>query len=522
MQDVRVNPAALVAHLEAKGLVVARQGDLPPSQDCQLSRDSRQASQTTIFCAYQGVAIDSHSFIPQVIEAQSPLIIHDRPVKAGVQGEASPCLLQVIDSRQAWAEAWSFACGEPGGNLTLIGVTGTNGKSSVTWLIHRLLTAKGYKGLLVGTIGAGLAGEDIPLRHTTPDPEVLYPLLARAVEAGCAYAVMEVASHAIAQHKLAPLKFALAGFTSFSRDHLDLHGTLAEYFATKALLFSRYAAPAGANDDSPFQGFVHSSVAQRLKRQLSEQDMNRITIYGNEQDTGVEAGYHITELTMAGTELTVKVGQHELLPPSPVPLITEFQLANLTAALVIAEAFCQQQPPKQAKPWPELLGTVSLAVPGRMEAVTTDREHCPLVVIDYAHTPDAVAKALQALKVLKAPQITVIVGCGGDRDPGKRPLMAKAAIAGADNVVFTTDNPRTEAPLAILADMTEGLDLTKNSVEVIVDRQAAIEFAITRAAADEVILLAGKGHESYQEVQGERRPFDEIALVQAAFALRSC
>lgn len=533
-EQYTINPAELLAHLEAKGLVLAKQGQLladghQQSNPLGIVRDSRKAGSGTLFCAYQGVAVDSHKFLPEVIAAGTPVVIHDAPFKLPAEHSSSCLAIKVSDARAAWAEVWSYACGKPGDALTMIGITGTNGKSSVTWMIHQLLSAAGHKGILLGTLGATLAGEDIPLQHTTPDPEVLYPLLAKAVAAGCSFGVMEVASHALAQGKLAPLCFAYAGFTSFSRDHLDLHGTLAEYFAIKALLFGRHAPTDGAGGQ---QGFVHSSVAPRLSRQLTELQKNRIAVYGSGFSSGFSSGpstgssadfgpsgefggaaigYSHSGLSFAGTQLTVTLGANELLADVPVRLVTEFQLANLTLALAIAHAIAPSED------WAAHVADAQLEVPGRMQSVVADSDQQPLVVIDYSHTPDAVSKALQALRQLKAERLTVIVGCGGDRDPGKRPLMAKAALSGADRVVFTTDNPRTEAPLAILADMTEGLDLTKDHIDVVVDRKEAIRMAVQRADGSEVILLAGKGHESYQEIHGERLPFDEVALVQDAF-----
>jgi len=384
--------------------------------------------------------------------------------------------------------------------LFMIGVTGTNGKTSVTQWIAQSLGALGRKCAVIGTLGNGFPGDLASGPNTTPGAAVLRHLLPDLVAQGAAACAMEVSSIGLHQNRVAEVGFDVAVFTNFTRDHLDYHGTMADYAAEKRKLFDRPGLRAAVlNLDDPFGERLDAELAGRL----------RVIGYTLEDKVGRGETLAARDLTMSGEGLAfslngIRVG---------APVVGRFNAANLLAvigallageeSLVDIAAVLQRLTPP----------------PGRMQAVGGQDQ--PLVVVDYAHTPDALAKALTALRetaTARGGELICVFGCGGDRDPGKRPQMGALAEALADRVWLTSDNPRGEAPQAIIDDILAGMK-TKPQVEV--DRATAIERSVARAAVRDVVLLAGKGHEPYQEIAGRHLPFADLEQATKALEKRS-
>lgn len=472
------------ARLRAHGIPFAWTGS-PPGGFAALRVDSRRVGPGDLFCAIEGTLVDGHAFVAAAAAGGAAGAVVERDIEAEIP------LLRVPDSRVATAHLAALAAGDPATDLRVVGVTGTNGKTTTTLLLRHLLGAAGPAAAL-GTLGLWLPdGSRSPRgRMTTPGPLQLNDDLAEARSAGSEWLTMEVSSHALDQRRVDAMEFEAALFTNLSRDHLDYHPDMASYLAAKLRLLDHLAddGVAVVNADEPAW-------------QTAEFEAIRCIRFGfrKEADVRAEEVRHTADgsaWTLAGDGGAVAVH---------LPLLGDFNVSNALGAAAAARAL--------GVPLDTLADRLATApqVPGRMETLAGPPG--PLVVRDYAHTPDGLTRALAALRRLASGRLTVVFGCGGDRDRGKRPLMGEAAIAGADRVVVTTDNPRTEPVERIVADILSSLPA--GSAEVIDDRAEAIEVALAGAEAGDVVLLAGKGHETYQDVRGERLPFDEAAIVSS-------
>lgn len=443
---------------------------LPPTRSSlRLQTDTRKVRNGDVFICYKGVRFDSHRMIPQIAARGAAMVlIEDKRFI----GQCSLPYALVKNSRAAWAHLVAKGFGQPQDKMKLIGVTGTNGKTSTAWLIKEMLTKLGEKVLFLGTIGGYLGERKLPLSHTTPDPPELFAALRQAVDEDVSYVVMEVSSIAVHQEKIAPLSFVARVFTSFSRDHLDYHESMEAYLACKL----RFLTSGGGKN------YVHKDL---LKNELIEKALipSETSSYGG--DYRLRATDHGGLLNLGD-----RVGE--------MAFMGDYAADNFVVALKVVEDLLRK--PLEPALWPHIR-----PVPGRLEPVIASGH----ILVDYAHTPDALERTLALVKTrVKDGQLWVVFGCGGDRDKGKRPLMAKAAEDQAHRVVVTSDNPRTEDPEAILKDIRTGFR-APNSVTFRVDRREAIAFALSQMGSNDWLVIAGKGHETYQIIGTERKNFDD-------------
>lgn len=481
-----MHAAALVDALRRADLLLAAPDPLPAATG--VGMDTRTLARGDWFVAVRGSAQDGHDHAARAVAAGAALLVVERPLGAGV-----PELL-VRDGRRAALVLGRAWYGDPGARLRLVGVTGTNGKTTTTGLVRHLLNAGGGAGS-VGTLGAfdgtGAEVASTAGQLTTPGPIDLQATLAALVARGCTAVAMETSSHALDQGRLEGLAFSAAVFTNLTRDHLDYHGTMEAYLAAK-LRLSTLLAPGGTEvvnlDDPAWQ-----AMAPRQPR----------LTFGLDPAADVRAMDLVAGAGGSRFVLHTPAGRAEVA----LPLLGDFNVSNALAAAGAALAL-GESPARIA----ERL-TAAPQVPGRMERIATS----PCVVLrDYAHTPDALERALRTLRPLTRGRLLVLFGCGGDRDAGKRPIMGRLAATLADVAYVTSDNPRTEDPARIVADIEAGMGST--SRVTIVDRTAAIRAALADARPDDTLLLAGKGHETYQVIGTEKLPFDEREIVRAAGA----
>lgn len=483
--------------------------DLPDNleREIELCVDSRQVTPDSWFIAYRGERVDSHQYLtPELLSKVAGVIYEDPKISKLLQEHNVPSI-QVNDGRFAWAYAASARYGYPENHLRFIGITGTNGKTSTAWIVKELLAQLGIPCLMIGTLGAIFPKETIDIGHTTPDPEQLFRLLAEAKQRGIFYVVMEVSSHAVAQKRLGPLRFDAAAFTSFSRDHLDYHQTMVQYFAEKWAFITQYMRPKA-------KLAIASHVLSALQEYGGEQELpESAVLYGarpaqNPQIAYKQASYHMIDRAL--THAHVQIDDGEQLREGRLQFVTEHAIENFLAALFLVESMTAQTIDSQH--WPKIQ-----PVPGRLEPVASQASE-PSIFVDYAHTPDAIERTLQTLRTLCKNRLWIVFGCGGDRDPGKRPLMARAASL-ADVLVITSDNPRTENPQQIIQDILAGL-AARSADHIEVDRKKAIFWAVEQAGAGDVILIAGKGHETYQLIGERSEPFDDRLVAKEALEER--
>lgn len=450
--------------------------------------DSRKVGTGDVFVAVKGYSSDGHDFIDQAIDDGAIAVILEKlpeNIKEGVN------YIVVENSAEALGIIASNFFDNPSEKLTLIGVTGTNGKSTTVTLLYRLFTKLGHKSGLLSTINNVIGNNVVPSTHTTPDPVSLNALLARMVEEKCAYAFMEVSSHAIHQKRIAGLQFAGGIFTNLSHDHLDYHKTFSDYIKAKKEFFDLLAESSFAlvNKDDP-NGIVMLQNCKARKYTYSLFSM-------------ADFKAKVIENTISGIQLDIDGNQVY------TQLVGRFNAYNIlvvyaTARLLDMDAL-------------EILTVLSglKTAEGRFDLVHS--KGSVTSIIDYAHTPDALKNVLETIKEVRSgdENIITVVGCGGDRDKAKRPIMGKIACDLSDQVVFTSDNPRGEDPLAIIEDMKNGLDPTHFKKYLIIsDRAEAIKTACSIASPGDIILVAGKGHEKYQEIKGERFPFSDKEQIE--------
>lgn len=461
--------------------------------------DSRKVVPGSVFVAVKGRLTDGHEFIDMAIDRGAVCVIREHASTNAQQPidskDENVCWIVVEDSASALARVAAAFYGHPSRELVMVGVTGTNGKTTIATLLFDLFTGLGYKCGLLSTIENRIGDQVEPTGYTTPDAVTVQESLAKMVDAGCTHAFMEVSSHALDQRRVEGIEWDGAIFTNLTHDHLDYHGDFASYIQAKKIYFDGLSAQAFAlinADDKHAEVMVQNTVAKVSNYSLTKIADFRARVIENRID-----GLH---LEMNGVPLHVR-------------LVGKFNASNLLAIYGTAILLGEDES--------EVLTSLSKLKPaeGRFDLVTGRKPVS--AVVDYAHTPDALQNVLSTLIQVRNPgsQIICIVGCGGDRDKTKRPKMARIAVENADQVILTSDNPRTENPESILDQMWEGVPEDKqDQVLRITDRKEAIRTGVKMAKPGDIILVAGKGHEKYQEVHGQRFPFDDKKVLAEALA----
>lgn len=478
----------LIAAIKTKQII----GNIEVPVDA-LTIDSRKAGKGSLFFAQKGTITDGHQYIDPVIAAGATVIIcEDIPVAI----RESVTYVQVADVAAITGIVAAVFYDQPSAGMKVIGVTGTNGKTTVATLLHQLFQGLGYSCGLISTVQNHIGTTVVPATHTTPDAVNLQGLFRRMADEDCAYVFMEVSSHAIHQHRIAGIDFDGGIFTNITHDHLDYHATFDEYIRVKKMFFDQLGKKAFAltnADDKRGLVMLQNTAALRktysirvpadFKGKVLENDLDGLQMNVNKTDVH----FRLSGLFNAYNLLAV-FGAAELLGEDKMEVLS--LLSNMKGAV------------------------------GRFETYRSPRERV-LGIIDYAHTPDALLNVLATIKQFGGQrQIITVIGCGGDRDKTKRPLMAQVACEHSDKVILTADNPRSEDPEVILNDMESGLTFThKRKVLRIADRREAIKTACTLANEDDVLLVAGKGHETYQEIKGVRQHFDDKEVLLEMFEL---
>jgi len=477
--------------------------------------DSRAVVPGDLFVALRGAQVDAHRHLGQALALGAvALVVEELPPDVDLRGRPA---VVVPDTRRALAPLAASFFGHPSHELDLIGVTGTNGKTSTTYLLEAMLAAAGRRPGVIGTVEVRYAGERQRTINTTPESLELQRILRAMRNRGVDAVAMEVSSHALAIGRTDQCRFAVAALTNVTQDHLDFHGTMEAYRDAKLLLFRDLLRPGAAavvNADDP--SAPHFEAAARAAGA-------RLLRVARKPAAGVDVALEDAEVLLAGTRARLR------LPSGPLavelPLLGDFNLENLLVAAGCAVALGLPAEVIAA-------GAAGCAqVPGRIERVDPNEPGVPTVLVDYAHTPDAVDKLLRTVRPLARGRLVTVFGCGGDRDRTKRAPMAEAVARWSDRVIATSDNPRTEDPERILDDVVAGLaglrevapealDGAERAYARVVDRREAIALAVSIARAEDTVVIAGKGHEDYQIVGRERLPFDDRAEARRALARR--
>lgn len=493
--------AELVEPLQAS----ERQGNLDVAVT-SLTDDSRAVKPGSVFVAIQGERVDGHAFVGKAVEAGAAALV----LQKGLNVTAAPSIpvVRVDDSRRVLGVLAGRFYREPASRLCMVGVTGTNGKTTVTYLCKGVLETAGRRVGLIGTVAYQIGDERLPAAHTTPGAVELQALLARMVNAGMNAAVMEVSSHALAMDRTTGCEFDVAIFTNLTQDHLDFHADMDGYFQAKLRLFADLD-PAGRKL-RPKRAIVNIDDARGAR--VCEASRVPVWTYAIQKPADIRA--EDVRLALSGTRFTAATPHGRF--PVESRLVGEHNVYNILAAIGVGlhEGLS-----------PEIIqrGIASVVnVPGRFERVEAGQDFT--VVVDYAHTDDALLRLLTAAQALKTGRVITVFGCGGDRDRGKRPKMGRVAARLSDVVFLTSDNPRSEDPAAILREIEVGVReaLADKQIryEVIADRRAAIEAAVREAKSGDTVLIAGKGHEDYQIVGATRLHFDDREVARAALATR--
>ena len=453
--------------------------------------DSRRIVGGHLFVAMRGTQVDGHRYIQSAIDKGAVAIVCEEFPEALTEGIT---YVRVANSEEAVGPIATAFNGNPTEKVLLIGVTGTNGKTTIATLLYDMFRAMGYKVGLVSTVCNYIDDEAIPTEHTTPDAVTLNALLGRMADEGCKYVFMEVSSHSVAQHRIGGLKFAGGIFTNLTRDHMDYHKTVDNYLRAKKAFF----------DALPKEAFVVTNADDRNGLVMTQNTRAKVYTYSLRSLADFKG--RILEHYFDG--MLLDINNVEVF----VQFIGRFNASNLLA--VYGTAILLGKRPEEVL---TLLSTLR-PVNGRFDAL-----HSPegfTAIVDYAHTPDAITNVLSAIHEVQGGKgkVITVVGAGGNRDKGKRPLMAQEAVKGSDRVIITSDNPRFEEPQDIINDMLGGLTpAQRSSVLSIVDRREAIRTACLLAGKGDVILVAGKGHETYQDVKGVKHHFDDKEVLREAF-----
>lgn len=451
--------------------------------------DSRKAKTGSLFVAVRGTQVDGHDFLESAIQKGSDMIVCETLPETL---NDAVTYIQVSDSAAALGQMASNFYENPSSKIKLVGVTGTNGKTTTVTLLYRLFEDLGYKVGLLSTVENIIAGQVIPSTHTTPDAVQINALIDEMVNSGCEYAFMEVSSHAIHQHRITGLTFTGGLFTNISHDHLDYHKTFKAYIKAKKMFFDILESSA----------FALTNIDDRNGLVMLQNTKARKLTYGLRRPADFKA--KIIENSLTG--LYLELDKQELF----ARLIGEFNAYNLLSVYSVAVLLEQEKF--------EVLQSLSKlkSAEGRFDYVMS-KDQSITAIVDYAHTPDALEKVLSTIDKLKSgnTKVITVVGCGGDRDKKKRPLMAKVACDYSHQVILTSDNPRSEEPEAILKDMEAGIPpyATQKSI-TITNRKEAIKVACKLAQPEDIILIAGKGHEKYQEIKGVKHDFDDKAVLK--------
>ncbi len=474
-----------------KNLKVLEMSADPETEISGVSYDSRQTEPGDLFVAIRGFEADGHRFIPKAVERGAAAVLCEIPPEDGTP------YVQVSDSRLGLALSSREFFGNPAGEMKLIGITGTSGKTTASYLLKHLLESKlDAKVGLIGTNGNWIGDEVLHTERTTPESYELHRLFRRMADAGCTHVVMEVSSHSLTLERVAGICFDVGIFTNLSQDHLDFHKDMEDYAAAKRKLFSQCRV-GWLNGDDPWTPFMLEGAECPCRTFSAER---------NEADLVAKD----IRLSASGVRFAAMSGGQLAICRLGIPGI--FSVYNALAVTAAGLAL--------GIPLTDCAEAMSSAkgVKGRMELVPTDGDYA--VLIDYAHKPDALEKVLKTLRPVTRGRLIALFGCGGDRDHGKRPIMGRIAAELADLCIVTSDNPRTEDPQRIIDDILAGMKNSPTAVEVIPDREKAIAWAIDKARPGDVILLAGKGHEDYQIVGKEKRHMDEREIVAALLAQR--
>jgi UDP-N-acetylmuramoyl-L-alanyl-D-glutamate--2,6-diaminopimelate ligase len=473
-----------------------------------ITDDSREVAQGSLFVAVKGQQVDGHSFVVQVCRQQIGGVVVQAPFQAPshVKKEGGPAWIEVKDSRKALGQLASRFFQDPSQSLLMVGVTGTNGKTTVVHVSQAILERGGYRTGLMGTVGYHVGQEYQAASHTTPGAIPLQAFLHRMVEAGMDTAVLEVSSHALALDRVEGCGFDTVVFTNLTQDHLDFHETMESYYHAKLRLFQEFVVP--ASKTGPKRAIINIDDAWGVR--LQAETPVPVWTYSLRRRADIYAT-NVT-LSMDGTRFTVHTPRGSLDIQSA--LVGEHNVSNLLASIGVGLARGMSLDDVRQG----ILGFRT--VPGRFEHVEAGQDFS--VIVDYAHTEDALAQLLAAARQLRRERIITVFGCGGDRDPGKRPKMGRVAAQRSDVVFLTSDNPRTEDPEAILRDIEQGvLGLSaseRGASYVIPDRRAAIRAALLEARPGDVVLIAGKGHEDYQVIGKTRHRFDDREVVRELLA----
>lgn len=475
----------LIAHLDSP--VVA--GDMDVTIKT-LAYDSRKVVPDSLFVALRGSKSDGHEFIDKAIKQGATVIV----AEIAPPDNCAATWVHVNNSREALAAMAVVMHDDPSQHMLVAAVTGTNGKTTTAYLLHYLLNHAQLRCGLIGTVVYDTGAESKVATHTTPESLELQGLLSEMIANGCRAVVMEASSHALQQHRMRGVKVDAAIFTNLTQDHLDYHGSMDEYFKAKSSLFETTAALKN--------GKLIINSDDTWGRRLLEQYKDHPGVY--RYGLGVNANYRAVNprYDLTGTSYELERKGRSLLVRSP--LIGQFNVYNSLAAIAAAHVMgCNLRDTVRAMEH-------APQIPGRMERVTErERFH---IFVDYAHTPDGIINALSSARSLRPGRIITVFGCGGDRDRMKRPLMARAAEEGSDICILTSDNPRFEDPLKIMEDARKGFK--HESHTLIADRREAIHVAISHANDGDLVLIAGKGHETYQEINGVRHSFDDRRVVK--------
>ena len=456
-----------------------------------LTADSRKIQAGFAFVAVKGTLTDGHQFIPAVLNEGAGLVLcEDMPDEALISSHPACLFLQVENAAKALG---LMACNwyrHPSASMKLVAVTGTNGKTTTATLLYQLFRELGYRCGLLSTVENQIDGRVLPATHTTPDPVNLNALLAEMKAAGCSHVFMEASSHAIHQERIAGLEFAGAVFTNISHDHLDYHGTFDNYIAAKKKLF----------DEVGSKAFSLVNADDRRGKVMVQNTRSKVYSYS----LSASANFRARVLSDSLQGLQLEINGREVW----FRLVGKFNASNLLAVYSAAVLLGEKEE--------EVLLAMSALPPvrGRFERIML--KSGAVAVLDYAHTPDALVNVLQTIKAMQenGEKLITVVGCGGNRDKAKRPVMAEAASRLSTQVFLTSDNPRDEEPMVILQEMLTGVPLSaRRKVALIEDRRSAIREAIAMAERNDVVLVAGKGHETYQEIKGVKHPFDDREII---------
>lgn len=457
--------------------------------------DSRKAAPGCCFIALRGTVVDGHDHIPAAVAGGAVAVICETLPSELVEGVT---YVQVADSAEAAGHVAHQFMGEPSHNMEVVGVTGTNGKTTVSTLLYQLFTGLGYMCGLVSTVKYVIGNKEYPSTHTTPDAVSLNKLLHEMWKQGCSHVFMECSSHAIHQHRITGIRFAGAIFTNITHDHLDYHKTFDEYIRVKKSFFDGLSSDAFSIsnlDDKRGTVMLQNTPASKYYYSLK----SIADFKGRILDNGL-SGLHMV------------INEQEV----NFRMIGEFNAYNILA--VYGTAVCMGEDKQEVL---TLLSSLKGAE-GRFDYIVSEKDSI-IGIVDYAHTPDALINVLATIKNLKKgyEKVITVVGCGGDRDRTKRPIMGQVACEYSDKAIFTSDNPRTEDPYQILKDMEAELSVDNRRKFIsIADRREAIKTAVSLAGKEDIILVAGKGHEKYQEIRGVKTPFDDKEILKECFEPR--